>query len=260
MSDEIDDAAEWHNFLCEVADEWMIDEVFTRIFPVAENIFKSLLLNNVSWVNETFIKDFQKKYENISLSKADEVSLLMYESAKIAGDDAVYIVYCEAIKNALFTASSWIYLLEKVIVYSRTPVYPLKIYFEIRKEVFLLKDILALARCWRSLCEKYNIVYDEELKMLLNDAVSVTRTDIENLFFVLFLSEFDHLNEARKRLDKVLDALVKKIRNGEMSYQEVKVLISKLFEKHRDQDEATSAMIGTVSNRLFGVFYENQNR
>ncbi|WP_294959040.1 hypothetical protein, partial [Sulfurovum sp.] len=142
----------------------------------------------------------------------------------------------------------------------RTPVYPLKIYFEIKKEIFGLQDILALARCWRSLCEKYNIVYDREFSTLLSDAENIIRTDIEKLFFTLFLAEAGYLNEARKRLDKVLDILVKNIRLGEMRYREVKALMNKLFEQYSYQNEETSVMVRTVSNRLFGVCYENQNR
>ena len=260
MSYEINDTAEWDNFLCEVADEWLIDEVFARTFPVAENIFKSLLLDNVSWVDEAFIKNFQKRYENISLSKADEVSLLMYEAAKITGDDAVYTVYSEAIKSELFTSSSRISLLEKVIFYSRLPTHALKIYYQLKKETFLLQDIISLARCWRSLCSMYSIVDGNETNILINHAKDIIKTEVESLFLSLFLAEFGHICEAMKRLNKALEVLVEKVRSGEMEYQEVQILTRKLSEQYNYHNDTVSAMIRMIYNRLFGVFYENQNR
>ncbi len=257
MSDEIDDRALRHEFLCEMADEWRVEETLIRKFPVAESIFTGLLLDHITWADETFIKNFQMKYENLHLSPLEEINLLMYESAKIAGDDAIYTVYSEAIKSELFIDSSRISLLEKVIFYSHISTHALQIYYQLKKEIFLLQDIVSLAKCWRSLCRKYNIVDQNEMNILINHAKRAIKTEIETLFFLLFLAEFGHICEAMKRLNKVLDVLVEKIRNGKMEYQEVQSLTKRLLEQNSDYNDTVSMMINMICNRLFGVFYEN---
>ncbi len=257
MSDEIDDRALRHEFLCKMADEWRVEETLIRTFPVAERILKGLLLEHIIWADEIFIKNFQMKYENLHLSPLEEINLLMYESAKIAGDDAVYTIYSEAIKNELFIDSSRISLLEKVIFYSHISTHALQIYYQLKKEIFLLQDIISLAKCWRFLCRKYNIVDENEMNILINHAKRATKTEIETLFFLLFLAEFGHICEAMKRLNEVLDVLVEKIKNGEMAYQEVQSLTKRLLEQNSDYNDTVSMMINMICNRLFGVFYEN---
>ena len=260
MSDEIDDRALRHEFLCVMADEWRVDEVLVRTFPVAERIFTGLLIDNVSWADETFIKNFQAQYENLHLSALERINLLMFESVKVAGDEGVYTIYSEAIKSELFTSSSRISLLEKVIFYSYTHTHALQIYYQLKKETFLLQDIISLARCWRDLCIKYNVVDEKEMNMLINHARSAIKTEVENLSFSLFLAELVHRCEATKRLKKILDVLVKKIRDGGMEYHEVQILTGKLSEQYTYHNDTVSAMIRMIYNRLFGVFYENQNR
>jgi len=260
MLDDVDDKALCHEFLCEMADEWKVEETLMRTFPVAESIFTGLLIDNISWADETFIKNFQMRYENLHLSALEGINLLMYESAKVAGDEGVYAIYSEAVKSELFTCSSQISLLEKVIFYSHMSTHALQIYYQLKKDTFFLQDIMFLAKCWRDLCRKYDIVDEKEMNSLINQAKSVIKTEVESLFFSLFLAEFGYVCEARKRLNKVLDVLADKIREEEMGYRDVQVLTKRFLEQDIYQNDIAFAMSNTICNRLFGVFYENQNR
>jgi len=77
LDDDIDYESEWQNFLGDVADEIMIDEVFERSFSLADKTLKSLLLDKTEWLNEVLIENFQTKYSNLSVSKLDAVGTVI---------------------------------------------------------------------------------------------------------------------------------------------------------------------------------------
>ena len=257
LNDDIDYKLECHNFLCDVADEMMIDEVLERNFTLADETLKSLLLDKTEWLNEALIEDFQTKYRNISVSKLDEVSLLMCEAVAINDEKCIYDIFMAAVHAKFGSFRSMIYLFDKAIFYCQDYFYPYKVFSYIQKESRYSVDYHLLADSLAGMFNKYHVVNPEAVKNLLDKSKEKMNSDYEKISLSFSYLGNGYLEEAEEIFKPTIDFMINEIKDGNISYQSVRSLIMALDEEYEPENDIGHAWKLELSNKLYGVFYND---
>lgn len=151
LNNDIDiDSLVRHEIFCEDADEIFFDEVYGQSFSLAEKTLKSLLLDKTEWLNEVLIENFQTKYRNLSVSKLDEVSLLMCEVVAINDEKCIYDIFMAAVHANFVSFRSMVYLLNKAIFYCQDYFYPHTKFFLIWRKMHVTQlSIIYYLTVWQ---------------------------------------------------------------------------------------------------------------
>lgn len=258
-NDGRDGKLEWHNFLCDIADDWIFDEVYSRNFPLADETLKSLLLDKTEWLNEAFIENFQTKYRQLSVSKLDEVSLLMREAVANNDEKCIYDIFMAAVHEKFGSFRSMIYLFDKAIFYCQDYFYPYKIFSYIQKESRYSIDYHLLANSLAGMFNKYHVVNPEEVKNLLDKSKEKMNSDYEKISLSFSYLRNGYLEEAEKIFKPTIDFMINKIKDANINYQSVRSLIIALDEEYETGDDISLTWKLELSNKLYGACYNDEN-
>jgi len=263
-----------HELFYEFADELDKEEILNKAFPLAEKTLIKMLSDKVSWVSNEFIDSYQNKYEGISVSKIDQISLLMKEAVACYGDKAVYDIFNHAITAEYFSFRSMTYLLHKAVYYSQDDFYPCKIFSYLEKKIRSSVDYHLLADSLAVIFEKYDAADPDAVKKLLDCSRKKMHSDHEKLSLAFSYQRNGYSKEAEEVFESAIDCIISEIRDGKKEYQAVRSLIITLVENDDIGDESCffcdlehdgSVFEGTgrevchswdieLVNRLYGAF------
>ena len=260
LDDHIDyDKFVRHEIFSELADKRIEEEIYRKIFPLADKILKWMLSDKVAWLNDQFIESFQSKYSDISLSKLDEVSLLMREAITYHDEESIYDIFNTAVIAEFGSFRSMIYLLNKAIFYCKGYFHPYKIFSYVEKEARYSVDYHLLADSLATMFEKYNIVNQDAVKKLLDRSKEKMHRDYEKLSLAFSYQRNGYYEEAEQIFEPTIDLIVAKIKAGKKDYQAVRSLIISLEEDYDMEDDNSDFWYQELTNRLYGAFYNDEN-
>ena len=273
------DKAVKHELFSEFVDEADKEEILNKVFPLAEKTLIKMLSDKVSWVSDAFIDSYQNKYEGISVSKIDQINLLMKEAAACYSDKAVYDIFNHAITAEYFSFRSMTYLLHKAVYYSQDYFYPCKIFSYLEKNPRSSVDYHLLADSLAAIFEKYDAADPDAVKKLLDCSRKKMHSDYEKLSLAFSYQRNGYSKEAEEVFESTIDVIVAEIQEGKKEYQVVRSLIITLLENSDIADESCffcalghdgSVFEGTgrevchswdieLVDRLYGAFGNDEN-
>ncbi len=260
LNNDIDiDSLVRHEIFCEDADEIFFDEVYGQSFSLADKTLKSLLLDKTEWLNEVLIENFQTKYTSLSVSKLDEVSLLMCEAVAINDEKCIYDIFMAAVHTNFVSFRSMVYLLEKATFYCQDYFYPYKIFSYMEKNTRYSVDYHLLANSLAGIFEKYHIVNAEAVKNLLDKSKEKMNSHYEKISLSFSYLQNGYLKEAEEIFKPTIDLIVDEIKDGNISYQLVRSLIMALGEEYETENDIGHSWELELSNKLYGAFYNDEN-
>ncbi len=257
LDDDIDyDKFVRHEIFCEFADEMLEKEIYSKHFPLADKTLKWMLLDKVIWLSDEFIDSFQNKYSGVSVSKLDEVSLLMKEAVSYHDEESIYDIFNTAVVADFGSFRSKIYLLDKAIFYCQGYFYPYKIYSYVEKEVRYSIDYHLLADSLAAIFEKHNVINPDAIKTLLDSSREKMHSDYEKLSLAFSYQRNGYHKEAEEIFKSTIDFIIGKIKAGEKDYQAVRSLIIALGEDYDMEEDNSCSWYLELTNRLYGAFYK----
>jgi hypothetical protein len=228
-----------HDFFCEFADEMVKEEILNKAFPLAEKTLVQMLIDKVAWLNDAFIDSYQNKYNGISISKVDQVSLLMKEAVTCYDDRSVYDIFNTVIDTEYFSFRSMIYLLNKAVFYAQSYLYPYKIFSHLEKKAHYSVDYHLLADSLAVMSAKHNVVNPGAVKRLLDRSREKMYSDYEKLSLAFSYQRNGYSQEAKEIFESTIDVIVSEIQEGKKEYQAIRSLILMLVENGDIGDESS---------------------
>ena len=246
---------------CEEADQLLEQEVWNKNFALANETLKWMLLDKVTWLNDVFIESFQSKYKDVSISKLDEVSLLMKEAMSSYDEVAIYDIFHAAVLAEFGSFNSMVYLLDKAIFYCNGYFYPYKIFAHLEVKARYSNEYCLLANNLARLFTKHHVIVNPDaVKRLLDSAREKMCSDYEKLSLAFSYQIHGYPKEAEEILYPTVEYILDKIKSGGKEYQVVKSLIEDLDKVYDfESDDMCFTWKLELSNRLYGVFYENRD-
>jgi len=235
-------------------------------FELANNTLNLLLFDKTHWLNDNFIEHFEMKYKDLSLNVLDEVSLLMHETSLIFSDEStIYDIY-KASHIYLYGSHDNIYLLEKAIYYCHSYFYPLKIFFDIKKNARFFDDFRLLADVLRTIFDKFAVEISDVLILngveeLLNEAKKHAYTDNEKMLLAFSYLQNGHIEDAEILIQSLISSLVDSVKLKNTDYKTIHNLIINIHNEYMYKNEDNDIMhkwFLELTNNLYGAFYDHK--
>jgi len=258
------------NSLIDIYEEWadegetiFVPSMEYQDFKLANDTLNLLLFEKTPWLTDNFIEHFEMKYKALSLSVVDEISLLMYEASITFSEEvAIYDIYDKARIN-LYGTHDNVYLLEKAIYYCHSYFYPLKIFFDIKKNARYFDDFRLLADVLRSIFDKFAIEISDALILdrveeLLGEAKSA-HTDNEKILLAFSYLQNGYIEDAEILIQSTIDTIIDSIKLKNTDYKTIHALIisvhNEYMYKNTDNDVMHKWFL-ELTNKLYGAFYD----
>jgi hypothetical protein len=236
-------------------------------FKLANDTLNLLLFEKTPWLTDNFIEYFEMKYKALSLSVVDEISLLMYEASITFSEEvAIYDIY-DAARINLYGTHDNVYLLEKAIYYCHSYFYPLKIFFDIKKNARHFDDFRLLADVLKTMFDKFAIEISDALILdgveeLLSEAKKSAHTDNEKILLAFSYLQNGYIKDAEILMQSTIDTIFKSIKSNNTDYKTIHTLIisthNEYIYKNVDNDVMHKWFL-ELTNKLYGAFYDHKH-
>jgi len=215
----VDESVEWKNY------------------PIAQVCINHLVHHEVPWLSEKFIDDFMGKYQGIDINSLDEISLLMYETKKKFDEKALYDIAIESF-FLYETFYARVYLLQKVLSYCDSYIYPIQLFTKLKKYAQDSNDFRLLADSLKSIYDKFasnilDITLLDEIQSYLKKSEKLLNNDYDrvNLAFSLQRNGFE--KDAQDSFELAYKHLSSSIDKKKIQINDIKVLLARVH----DEDE-----------------------
>jgi len=215
----IDEHIEWNNY------------------PIAQTCINHLVHNKVPWLSEVFIDDFMNKYQGINISSLDEISLFMYETKKKFDEKALYDIAIESffLYETFYTR---VYLLQKVLSYCNSYIYPIQFFTELKKYAQNSNDFRLLADSLKSIYDKFDsdildVTLLDEIQSYLKKSEKLLNNDYDRVNLVFSLQRNGFEKDAQDSFELAYKHLSSSTDKKEIQRNDIKVLLARVH----DEDE-----------------------
>jgi len=215
-----------------------IDEhIEWKNYPIAQTCINHLVHNKVPWLSEKFIDDFVSKYQGIDISSLDQISLLMYETKKKFDEKALYDIAIESF-FLYETFYARVYILQKVLSYCDSYIYPIQFFTELKKYAQNSNDFRLLADSLKSIYDKFasdilDVTLLDEIQSYLKKSEKLLNSHYDRVMLAFSLQRKGFDKDAQESFYIAYKCLLSSINKNGIQRNDIKNLLANMH----DEDE-----------------------